>query len=234
MNVLVVDDEPLEIEQLTYLIKKEYPNWNIYSAEDAVEARQLLNERTFPLALVDIQLPGESGLELSEYIKKQGVKTEIILITAHQDFSYAKKAIRLNVTDYLVKPVIKKEFYQVIEQFLKNHAYIETKSEVINKVLDIIREDYHQKLNLSDVAQRVYVTPVYLSKKFPEEVGVNFTEYVNHFRIQKAKQIIVENPNLSLFEVAEKVGFFSQHHFSNLFKKIEGLTPSQYKENHYD
>ena len=230
MNLLIIDDEPLEIEQLTYLVKREYPNWNIFTAEDAFEAKQLVKKESFPLAFVDIQLPGESGLDFCEYLRNHQYSTEVVLITAYQDFTYAKQAVRLRAFEYLVKPVIEKELYSVIEEFLTKHAFVETKSVLINNVLQIVREDYQQRLLLADVASKVFVTPTYLSKKFTEEVGINFTEYVNHFRIQKAKQWMMENPEWSLFQIAEKAGFTSQHHFSNLFKKVEGMTPSKFKE----
>jgi two-component system, response regulator YesN len=231
MNLLIIDDEPLEIEQLSYLVKKQYPNWTIYTAEDAVEAKQLVKRHSFPLAFVDIQLPGDSGLDFCEYLRTNDIDTEVVLITAYQDFRYAKQAIRLNVLDYLVKPVIEKELFNMIEDFLQKNAFTQTKSILINKVLEIVHEEYNQKLQLSDLARRVYVTPTYLSKKFTETVGVKFTDYINQFRIQKAKQLMIENPDWSLFQIAEHVGFSSQHHFSNLFKKIEGITPSQFKEN---
>jgi two-component system, response regulator YesN len=231
MNLLIIDDEPLELEQLTYLVKKHYPNWIIFTAEDAVEAKQLVEQYSFPLAFVDIQLPGDSGLDFCEYLRTNDIDTEVVLITAYQDFSYAKQAIQLNVLDYLVKPVIEKELIKVIEDFLQKNTFTETKSVLINKVLEIVHEDYNQKLQLSDLAVKVYVTPTYLSKKFTEIVGIKFTDYINHFRIQKAKQLMLENPDWSLFKIAEMVGFSSQHHFSNSFKKIEGITPSQFKEN---
>jgi two-component system, response regulator YesN len=231
MNLLIIDDEPLELEQLTYLVKKQYPNWNIFTAEDAFEAKQLIEQYSFPLAFVDIQLPGDSGLDFCEYLMANGIDTEVVLITAYQDFSYAKQAIHLNVLDYLVKPVIEKELFEVIEDFLQKNTFTETKSVLINEVLEIVREEYNQKLQLSDLAMKVYVTPTYLSKKFTEIVGMKFTDYINHFRIQKAKQLMLENPDWSLFKIAEMVGFSSQHHFSNSFKKIEGITPSQFKEN---
>lgn len=232
MNLLIIDDEPLELEQLSYLVKKQYPNWQVFTAEDAFEARQLLKTHSFPLAFVDIQLPGDSGLDFCEYLRTNDIDTEVVLITAYQDFNYAQQAIRLDVLDYLVKPVIESELYKVIEDFLAKHAYMETKSVLINKVLDLVHESYHEKLQLSDIARKVYVTPTYLSKKFTEVVGVKFTDYTNQFRIQKAKQLMHANPDWSLFQIAEHVGFSSQHHFSNLFKKIEGITPSQYKESH--
>ncbi|MCM3068266.1 response regulator [Priestia flexa] len=234
MNILIVDDEPLELEQLSFLVAKKFPDWNIYTAEDASEAKLLLRETNFSLALVDIQLPGELGLKFCEFLQSNNNQIEVVLITAHQDFQYAKQAIKLHVMDYLVKPVIEKEFYDMLADFMDKHAWVDTKSTLVNSVLQIIREHYQEKLQLADVASQVYVSPTYLSKKFAEETGEKFTGYITRFRIKKAKQLMQENPHWSLFEVAQRVGFSSQHHFSNSFKKVEGITPSQLKEKLHD
>lgn len=234
MNILIVDDEPLELEQLSFLVAKKFPDWNIYMVEDTSEARLLLRQTNFSLALVDIQLPGESGLQFCEFLQSTNDQIEVVLITAHQDFQYAKQAIKLHVMDYLVKPVIEKEFYDMLDDFMDKHAWIDTKSPLVNSVLQIIREHYQEKLQLADVASQVFVSPTYLSKKFAEETGEKFTEYMTRFRIKKAKQLMQENPHWSFFEVAQRVGFSSQHHFSNSFKKVEGITPSQLKEKLHD
>ena len=61
MNLLIIDDEPLELEQLTYLVKKQYPNWNIFTAEDAVEAKQLVKDILSRLLLSISNCPGIPG-----------------------------------------------------------------------------------------------------------------------------------------------------------------------------
>ncbi|MDN4525062.1 response regulator transcription factor [Fictibacillus fluitans] len=229
MNVLIVDDEPLEIEQLHYLIQEQYPAWNLYGAEDAAQAKRMLEEHSIDLALLDIHLPGESGLDLCVYIKEQ-YETECIMVTAFEDFQYAKQALQLHVFDYIVKPVISREFYLALEKFVKTFGYLEKVSPSIEKVIQLIHNGYETKLNLKELADKVHMAPNYLSRKFSEEVGMNFQEYVISYRITKAKSLLKQQPGWSIHQVSEKSGFTSLHHFSSTFKKIVQLSPSQYRE----
>jgi len=117
MKLLIVDDEPLELEQLTHLIKQKWPVWEIYCAEDSSHALKLSREGKFTLALIDIHLPGLSGLDLIELLKKDQPDLHFIITTAYQNFSYAQKSIKLGVMDYLVKPIIECELTEIIQRF---------------------------------------------------------------------------------------------------------------------
>ena len=66
MNVLLVDDEPLELEQLEYLIHPLFPFWNLYKASDSCQAAAVSQKVKIHLSLLDTNLPGKSGLELGE------------------------------------------------------------------------------------------------------------------------------------------------------------------------
>ncbi|WP_245640367.1 helix-turn-helix transcriptional regulator [Neobacillus massiliamazoniensis] len=69
-----------------------------------------------------------------------------------------------------------------------------------------------------------------MSRKFHEEVGVLFSEYLIQYRIQTAKQFLITHINWTISDVAEKSGFRSQHYFSTLFRKIEGISPTEFRE----
>ncbi|PLT35516.1 response regulator [Bacillus sp. V5-8f] len=228
MRILLVDDEPLELEQLRYLIKEKYPLWEIKEAEDGVVAKRLLADHHFDLALIDIHLPGENGLNLCAYIK-ENYQTECMMITAYQEFAYARQSIKLQVMDYLTKPVIARELYQALEHFILHFGRTELSPE-IHKVMDYIQHHFSKKLNLQELASFIHVSPSYLSRKFTEETGKNFQEFVVELRLKKAKEMIKQNPFLSMGMIAEKTGFSSQNHFSTAFKKYEGVSPSVYKE----
>lgn len=230
MKVLLVDDEYLELEQLKYLIHSRYPMWDLYTAEDSAEAKKLIKHHSFPLSFIDVHLPGESGLDLAQKLKQSDSSMEIIIVTAFQDFNYAKRAIQLNAIDYLVKPIIEKELFDVIESYIRNHSYFVAKTNLVQHVIDRIHNDFSKKLNLRDMADEIPVNVAYLSKRFSEEVGMNFKDYLIKYRIEKAKNIIQSHPNWNMIKVSEAVGFSSQHHFSNSFRRIEHTTPTQYRE----
>ncbi|GKU81947.1 response regulator [Niallia sp. NCCP-28] len=230
MRVLLVDDEPLELEQLQFLIQDKYPAWQIWTADDGVQAKKILAKHSIDLALLDIHLPGETGLELGFFIKKN-YKTECIMVTAYEDFHYAQEAIRMNVFDYIVKPVIKTEFYETMERFKEKNGHLNRVSPLIQQVIDIIQQQYRSKLNLTEIAQSVHVSSSYLSRKFAEELGMTFQEYLVSYRIKRAKQLLKENPFWSIQQVADEAGFTSLHHFSYTFKKLVQVTPRRFKEN---
>mgnify|MGYP001320159520 CR=1 FL=1 len=85
------------------------------------------------------------------------------------------------------------------------------------------------ELNLSTVADRVYVSPCYLSHLFKEVTGSNVTEYLNRIRIHQGKKLL-KDTNLKIYEIAERVGFRDSHYFGIVFKKLMGLSPGEYRD----
>ncbi len=79
------------------------------------------------------------------------------------------------------------------------------------------------------MSEVVYVTPNYLSKVFKEETGQNFIEWLNNFRIEKAKELL-KDVRYKTYEIAEKVGYSDYKHFSYNFKKYTGKSPRSYRK----
>lgn len=98
----------------------------------------------------------------------------------------------------------------------------------ILQVLDIIDKDYDKPLSLSILSERVGVHPTYLSNLFKKQIGLTLVEYINHYRIEKAKSML-KDPLNKIFWISEQVGFANQRYFSQVFKRICGLTPEAYR-----
>ncbi|UPM55378.1 response regulator transcription factor [Gottfriedia acidiceleris] len=229
MNVLLVDDEPLELEQMEYLIKNMFPLWKFFKAADACQAITINQNHKINIAFLDINLPGRSGLEFGEELRALNKEVDIIMVTAYQSFDYAQQSIRIGVLDYLTKPIIESELYKVLSQYSDTDTSNQYSS-LIHQTILYIHDHFTEKLSLSDVAREVHTNHTYLSRKFHEEVGVSFSEYLIDYRIQAAKRYLTNNPNWNISDVAENSGFNSQHYFSTLFRKIEGITPKEYRE----
>ena len=229
MNILFVDDEPIVFEQLEFILKPLYPLWNYYFASDSSQAVALTKEKYFDLAFVDIELPGKSGLELVKDLKDIQEHLQIIILSAHQDFQYAKKSIQLGVAEYLTKPIIEEEFLDTIKRF-SSAIFNKQYSRLINEALSMIHETFETRVTLQEVASKVHTSPAYLSRKFSEEVGMSLIDYLTEYRIEKAKHLL-KFTNESISAIAEKTGFNSLHYFSSQFKKKENRTPKQYREN---
>lgn len=102
-NILVIDDEANLRHTLTRILQRS--GYEVTTAEDGEEALRRLADNSFDLVLLDIRLPGLSGLDVLERIRKQDVRIPVILLTAHGSLQSALDAIRLGATDYLLKPV---------------------------------------------------------------------------------------------------------------------------------
>ncbi|MGZ7442050.1 response regulator transcription factor [Paenibacillus sp. TH7-28] len=95
-------------------------------------------------------------------------------------------------------------------------------------IVKYIEQNYQSDLSLQDIASRFYVSREYVSRKFKQDYGINFSDYLGKYRIDKAKLLML-NPHLKLQDIAEMVGFHDVKYFSKVFKKQVGLSPREYR-----
>ncbi|MCL2034757.1 MAG: response regulator [Oscillospiraceae bacterium] len=102
------------------------------------------------------------------------------------------------------------------------------KRNIVQIALRYMEEHYSADISLSDVADIAFVTPNYLSRIFKEEMNMNFIDYLNLLRLEKAKQLLLHT-NLKTYEIAEKVGYKDYKYFSAMLKKLTGFSPREYR-----
>lgn len=102
---------------------------------------------------------------------------------------------------------------------------------IANQMVKIIHERYDQDLSLESCAAILNFHPVYISRVFKKEIGVNFSEYLIEYRMNVAKEWL-ENTSLKISEIAEKLTYTNTTAFIRTFRKIVGMTPGQYRETH--
>jgi len=99
---------------------------------------------------------------------------------------------------------------------------------MVSRAKEFIEDHQAEDLSLTDVARAVNASTFYFCKIFKKSTGINFTDYVSRVRIEKAKNLAL-NPNLRISEIAFEVGFQSLTHFNRVFKRITGMSPTQYR-----
>jgi len=99
---------------------------------------------------------------------------------------------------------------------------------LVTRAKEYITKNQSEQLSLGMVAKAVNTSTFYFCKLFKKATGVNFTDYVSRVRIEKAKNLLL-NQNLRISEIAYEVGFQSLTHFNRVFKKIVGQAPTQYR-----
>lgn len=103
-----------------------------------------------------------------------------------------------------------------------------TVGEIVQRVERIIRESYAADLNLGSIADEFGINPSYFSKKFKEETGINFVDYLARVRIEQA-QALLAHTELSVAEISRQTGFNDPKYFSKVFQSLTGVKPSDYR-----
>lgn len=244
MIVLIVDDEIYMVDYIRKLIEWEkYGFEQILTAHGGSRARDLLQEYQPDLLITDIKMPKISGIDLAQTIRENKYKTKVIILSGYSDFTYAKQALRYGVSEYLVKPILKAEFIEtlerVIEQIGKGSGYEQEEQEsnggaswdkkaIITYIKEYINENFHTNLTLEIIGELVHLHPSYLSKVFKEMTGINLSSYITDVRMEKAAELM-EQTNLKVYDVMERIGYQKSQHFSKLFKEKYGVTPNEYR-----
>lgn len=127
----------------------------------------------------------------------------------------------------------RKEVLQSTPQKYVNKKISNTEAdEVIQKLNKVIQDEslfMNSKLKISDLAEHVQLSSHKLSQILNDNLGKNFSSYINDFRIEKAKKMLLEVENFSIDAIGQECGFHAKSSFYTAFKKITGLTPAQYK-----
>ena len=105
---------------------------------------------------------------------------------------------------------------------VKNH-------QIINKIKEYIRSHFDQGLTLEEIAESVYLSPYYISRIFKEEQGITVMDYLTKVRIEEAKKLL-RNPRYNIDEISGKLGYSDPSYFSKVFRRYEGLSPSQFRQ----
>ncbi len=104
----------------------------------------------------------------------------------------------------------------------------EDMSPVVKQVLRHIQERYAEPMTLKSLGQTYHIHPNYLGQLFHKQTGETFADYINKYRIGKAKELLLESP-LKVNEIARQVGYWEIGYFYKQFKKHVGIVPSEYK-----
>jgi YesN/AraC family two-component response regulator len=99
---------------------------------------------------------------------------------------------------------------------------------IVKNAMKYIENNYKEKLTLSEVAEKTYVSQWHLSKLLNKHMEQNFSEILNSVRIREAKELL-KDPARRIGDIAEEVGFIDMDHFSRVFKKLTGFSANEYR-----
>ncbi|MDF2943402.1 MAG: transcriptional regulator [Herbinix sp.] len=123
-------------------------------------------------------------------------------------------------------------FLQLIKNTFTELSKVENNptSTVVELIEKVIMEHLHEDLSLEFIAEKVYLSPKYISRIFKEEKGINITQFITDCKLKKAAKLLIES-NISLEKLIKLIGFSSTNYFIKKFKEKYSITPVQYRRN---
>lgn len=255
LKVIVLEDEPMVRRELALLTP-----WDdlgiIFSGEASNGSEGLvLAEKVRPdIVVTDIRMPGMDGLgfiaEASSRFAAAGIPVpEFIILSGFSEFEYARSAIRLGVSEYLLKPVGDEDLRAAL---LRAKERISSRSErsrtekalfseyavpagrapgdsYVESTVRILKDRYIQGVTVEEAAAEIGLSAGHLSRLFKQETGYTFVDYLMHVRVKRAAELL-RDPTVRIYEVADLVGYSDARYFAQVFRKITGLTPKEFRD----
>lgn len=236
LRVLLVDDEIMIREGFKKLFDWEAHECVVVGeAADGMEAITKIDEEQPDIVIMDINIPIINGLKVIQLSRVKYPSMAFVIVSGYDDFSYCREALRLQITDYILKLVNYEEFGSCIDR-LKISLYnnevkekpVVKKERVITGITKYMQEHLSEDVSLHILSEEFHLNSQYISQLFKNEIGLNFLTYLTNIRMEHAKKLLLST-SLSIAEVSEQSGYGDYRVFTKVFKKSEGITPSQYR-----
>ena len=250
IRALLVDDEERVLNAV-----KENVNWkmcridHLLTADDPDIAMSLFEKYRPEIVLTDIEMPGETGLELVEKMRRESQNTKYLCITCHPEFAYMRKAMQLRIDDYILKPIDYEELENVLRKLTQEiiqkrnqdykkmnedscvdanfHYYEDDK--LVELVRGYIADHLLENINIGVLAEHLSCSQSRLMRIFKKKNGLTIMEYLTRERMKKAKRLL-EDTDLPISTIASFAGYEDYSYFTRVFKKESGITPREYRE----
>ncbi|RJX39849.1 response regulator [Paenibacillus pinisoli] len=253
-KVLLVEDEEMIRKGLRFTF-----DWMgadcvvVGEAENGEEGLRQIAALQPDIVIVDVNMPLMDGIAMIEQ-SVEGASCSYIILSGYDEFRLAKAAIRLGVTEYLLKPLEQEQLLAALEraksqvEMKRQYAALKTSesgsgearqasvvklpgksSRYVTKMLQYVQEHYAEKISIKDLVEKLEVSATYLNQKFKSETTYTFNDFLNRYRIQKAMELLQRSDG-KVYAIAADVGFKDYKYFIAIFKKYAGCTPSYYQE----
>ena len=248
IKVLIVDDEAIVRKGIALEV-----DWQslgcivVGEATNGLEGLEAVHKYEPDLIVTDIRMPKMDGIEMIRTLRKENNEVSVIFLTAYSDFTYAQNAVKLYAADYLLKPYEDGELEHAVAQIVRIRSEREKQNEVNDKdqglmlrkgdkskyvmeAVDYIAKHYNdQDMCVGMIAQSIGISEGHLSRMFKKETDYTIMGYLTMYRIHKAMKLL-SDCRYKVYEVTEMVGYHDITYFSTTFKKLVGVSPSEYQD----
>lgn len=239
IKLLIAEDEDMIRNGMERYIRSNTDLFDkIYLACNGQEALDIIFQHKPDIMLLDVQMPVKNGVEVMREAKKMDILPLTVILSGHDEFIYAQKAIKYGAREYLLKPTRSSDILSCLNKLVNELTGKSVKeSGIVNPhyavehAKEYMEEHYHKDITLQSVAEVIGISPGYLSTLFSQDIKCGFVDYLNQYRVEQAC-VYLEQNYLKTYEIAYRVGFRDEKYFSKVFKKIKGISPSEYRKKH--
>ena len=248
-NILIVDDDA----EIAHYIKAELSDWYRFEhASNGKEGLKMLLTGKYDLVISDVMMPEMDGVTMLKKIKSNSNVSDIpvILLTSKSEVENRLEGLRKGADAFLAKPFNMEELHILIDNLVDNVRRIRGKysgaqgqkakieqiqvkgnnDALMERVMKYMNEHLADPdLNVEKLTEDVGISRAQLHRKLKEIAGVSAGEFIRNLRLEQAARLIEEG-QINITQVAYSVGFNNQTHFSTVFKKHYGISPSEYAE----
>ena len=122
---------------------------------------------------------------------------------------------------------------ELTEEFLsRNHTLLTEIPPHLSEIIDWVRANYEKNITVEELSRQFNYNPIYLSSLFKKYTGYPVIPYINRFRIAVSKNLLM-NRTTKIYTISKMCGFTDEKHYMKLFKRYEGITPTQYRDAFY-
>ena len=244
LKVLIVDDEALVRRGI--VLGVDWAAMGCVVVGEAANGEEGLAavERYSPnLIITDVRMPKMDGIEMMNRLREKGCRAHVIVLTAYSDFSYARSALQFGADDYLLKPFRDQELTAAIDKVRRKEREQTSlppqetlplvkgdKSKYVLQALEYIAGHYaDQDISITTIASHLGVSEGHLSHVFKKETSYTIISYLTQYRIHTAMKLL-QDCRYKVYEVAELVGYRDVAYFGSTFKRLAGVSPSEYQD----
>ena len=232
-TVLIVDDDPEILAVHARLVEEHLPECRVQCASNGRAALEQMRVQPPALVLLDLMMPEMDGMAVLHAMQAdkrlQGIP--VIVLTAQRLSGEEMALLNQGVVAVLGKGLFTAaETLAHIEHALGRHKHLGSDNQrLVRKVMAHLHENFAQSISREQLARYAGVSERHLNRCFMQETGTTPLTYLNRYRIQQAKNLLVEG-QLSVTEIMGQVGFSESSYFTRLFRREVGVSPSAYKK----
>lgn len=239
IHILLVEDEKWALEDLINILPWEKSGFAVHTAASAEAAFDIIKTEKIQAVITDIRLKDMTGLDLLHKIKAFNSAIVVVILSAYDTFNYSRDAFLNGAMDYLLKPVEKDELKRIlfsIAEIVDRQTpgggpmpHIASIDKVVASIKEEIRNDLKTRWGLKEFAKKYFVSESYLSREFRRRTNQTITQFIQQTRMQRACELL-STTALSVYEIATQLGYDDYNHFSKLFRREIGLSPTEYRK----